>query len=62
LWNDHNNWQPNQRRASTTVREVSGAAMPITLMNVPMSTTLLSNGLGILLLLWYLIPRTYFQR
>jgi hypothetical protein len=27
-----------------------------------MSTTLLSNGLGILLLLWYLIPRTYFQR
>ncbi|WP_454628664.1 hypothetical protein [Bradyrhizobium cenepequi] len=36
---------------------ISGAIVPITLMNVPLSTTLLSNGLALLMLLWWLTPR-----
>jgi len=39
---------------------VSGAIIPHILLNVPLSTTLLSNGLGLLMLLWYLTPRDYF--
>lgn len=36
---------------------ISGAIIPHTLLNVPLSTTLLSNGLGLLMLLWWLTPR-----
>ncbi|NOJ43546.1 hypothetical protein [Bradyrhizobium australiense] len=36
---------------------ISGAIVPHTLLNVPLSTTLLSNGLGLLMLLWLITPR-----
>jgi hypothetical protein len=36
---------------------ISGAIIPNILLNVPLSTTLLSNGLGLLMLLWFLTPR-----
>jgi hypothetical protein len=39
---------------------ISAAIIPHVLLNVPLSTTLLSNGLGLLMLLWYLTPRNYF--
>jgi hypothetical protein len=37
---------------------ISGAIVPHILLNVPLSTTLLSNGLGLLMLLWHLTPRS----
>lgn len=40
---------------------ISAAVIPHSLLNVPLSTTLLSNGLGLLMLLWFLTPRDYFQ-
>jgi hypothetical protein len=40
---------------------LSSAAMPNILVNVPMTTTLLSHGLGLLILLWYITPRHYFH-
>lgn len=40
---------------------VSAAATPHILLNVPLATTLLSHGLGILFLLWYIVPRDYFE-
>jgi hypothetical protein len=36
---------------------LSGAIVPHTLLNVPLSTTFLSNGLALLLLLWWVTPR-----
>jgi hypothetical protein len=39
---------------------ISAAVIPHILLNVPLSTTLLSNGFGLLMLLWYLAPRSYF--
>jgi len=36
---------------------ISGAIIPHLLLNVPLSTALLSNGLGLLMLLWCLTPR-----
>jgi hypothetical protein len=36
---------------------ISGAVVPHTLLNVPLSTTLLSNGLALLMLLWWITPR-----
>jgi hypothetical protein len=40
---------------------VSAAAIPHILLNVPLTTTLVSHGLGILFLLWYITPRDYFE-
>jgi hypothetical protein len=40
---------------------VSGAVVPQLLLNVPLSTVLLTHGLGLLFLLWYLTPRGIFQ-
>lgn len=39
---------------------VSAAIVPQTMMNVPFSTMMLSHGLWLLFLLWYLTPRTLF--
>ena len=36
---------------------MSGAIVPHTLLDVPLSTTLLSNGLALLMLLWWMTPR-----
>lgn len=36
---------------------ISGAIVPHILLNVPLSTTLLSNGLSLLILLWIVTPR-----
>jgi hypothetical protein len=36
---------------------VSGAIIPQVLLNVPLSTVLLTHGLGLLFLLWYITPR-----
>ncbi|WP_156179915.1 hypothetical protein [Bradyrhizobium sp. LTSPM299] len=36
---------------------ISGAIVPHTLLNVPLSTTFLSNGLALLMLLWWITPR-----
>lgn len=40
---------------------VSAAIVPQTMMNVPFSTIMLSHGLWLLFLLWYLTPRTLFS-
>lgn len=36
---------------------ISGSIAAVTLLNVPLSTTLLTNGLGLLMFLWMLTPR-----
>ena len=41
---------------------ISSAIVPQVLINVPFSTVLLTHGLSILFLLWYLTPRTIFQQ
>lgn len=41
---------------------ISASIIPHLLLNVPLSTTLLSNGLGLLVLLWYVTPRSYFDK
>jgi hypothetical protein len=41
---------------------VSAATIPHILLNVPLATTLLSHGLGLLFLLWYVTPRDYFEQ
>jgi len=40
---------------------ISAAMIPQILLNVPLTTTLLSNGLGLLFVLWYFMPRDYFE-
>jgi hypothetical protein len=40
---------------------VSGAIIPQVLLNVPLSTVLLTHGLGLLFLLWYITPRGIFE-
>ncbi|MDB5583171.1 MAG: hypothetical protein JWR80_8347 [Bradyrhizobium sp.] len=40
---------------------ISSAALPQILLNVPLTTTLLSHGAAILFLLWYITPRSYFR-
>ncbi len=40
---------------------VSGALLPQVLLNVPLSTTLLSHGAALLFLLWYITPRGIFS-
>ncbi len=39
---------------------ISGSIAAVTLLNVPLSTTLLTNGLGLLMVLWMLTPRANF--
>ena len=39
---------------------VSGAILPQVLLNVPLTTVLLTHGAGLLFLLWYITPRTIF--
>lgn len=41
---------------------VSGGVLVVTLLNVPLSTALLSNGGAFLFLLWYLTPAEYFSK
>jgi hypothetical protein len=41
---------------------LSGGILPQILLNVPLTTTLLTNGAGILFLLWYVTPRSIFER
>jgi hypothetical protein len=40
---------------------LSGGVLPQIFLNVPLSTTLLSNGAALLFLLWYITPRTIFE-
>lgn len=40
---------------------MSAAIIPHLLINVPLSVALVSDGLGMLMLLWYLTPRNYFR-
>lgn len=41
---------------------ISGALLPQILLNVPLSTALLTNGAGLLFLLWYVTPRTVLEQ
>ena len=41
---------------------ISGAILPQILLNVPLTTTLLTHGAALLFLLWYVTPRTMFDR
>ena len=41
---------------------LSGGVLPQIFLNVPLTTTLLTNGAAILFLLWYVIPRSIFER
>jgi hypothetical protein len=41
---------------------LSGAILPQVLLNVPLSTVLLTHGLGVLFLLWYITPRAIFAQ
>lgn len=41
---------------------ISSAIFPQILLNVPLTTTLLSHGAALLFLLWYLTPRSMFQQ
>jgi hypothetical protein len=41
---------------------LSGGVLPHIFLNVPFSTTLLSNGAAVLFLLWYITPRAMFGR
>jgi len=41
---------------------VSGAILPQVLLNVPLSTVLLTHGAGLLFLLWYITPRAMFEQ
>ena len=40
---------------------ISGAVMPQVLLNVPLTTALLTHALGLLFLLWYVTPRAIFE-
>jgi hypothetical protein len=41
---------------------ISGAILPQALLNVPLSTALLTHGAAILFVLWYITPRTIFEQ
>lgn len=41
---------------------ISSAVLPQILLNVPLATTLLTHGAALLFLLWYITPRTMFER
>jgi hypothetical protein len=40
---------------------ISSAVLPQILLNVPLSTTLLTHGAAVLFLLWHITPRTIFE-
>jgi hypothetical protein len=40
---------------------ISSAVLPQILLNVPLSTTLLTHGAAVLFLLWYITPRSIFE-
>jgi hypothetical protein len=40
---------------------ISSAVVPQILLNVPLSTALLTNGIALLFLLWYVMPRAFFE-
>jgi hypothetical protein len=40
---------------------ISGAVLPQVILNVPLSTVLLTHGAGLLFLLWYITPRSIFS-
>jgi hypothetical protein len=54
----------NRLSAGLPVRFVliSGAVLPQALLNVPLSTVLLTHGAVILFVLWYITPRTIFEQ
>jgi hypothetical protein len=41
---------------------ISAALLPQTFLNVPFTTAFLTHGTGFLFLLWYIMPRTMFDR
>jgi hypothetical protein len=41
---------------------ISGAILPLIFLNVPFSTVVLTHGLWLLFLLWYITPREMFER
>jgi hypothetical protein len=41
---------------------ISGAILPQALLNVPLTTALLTHGAGILFMLWYVTPRSLFEQ
>ncbi len=41
---------------------LSTGILPQVLLNVPLSTALLTNGVGLLFLLWYVSPRSAFDQ
>ena len=41
---------------------MSGSIIPQVLLNVPLTTTLVSHGAALLFLLWYITPRTIFEQ
>ena len=41
---------------------ISGAMLPVALLNVPLSTVLVTHGAALLFLLWYITPRTIFEQ
>jgi hypothetical protein len=41
---------------------LSGGVLPQVFLNVPLTTTLLTNQAAILFLLWYVTPRTVFEQ
>ena len=41
---------------------ISGAVLPQVLLNVPLTTVLLTHGAGLLFLLWYVTPRSLFEQ
>ena len=41
---------------------LSGAILPQTLLNVPLTITLVTHGAAVLFLLWYVTPRTIFEQ
>jgi hypothetical protein len=41
---------------------ISGAILPLIFLNVPFTTIVLTHGLWILFLLWYITPRTMFEQ
>jgi hypothetical protein len=41
---------------------ISGAILPQIMLDIPLTTALLTHGLGLLFLLWYVTPRAIFER
>jgi hypothetical protein len=41
---------------------ISGALLPQAFLNIPLTTVMLTHGAAILFLLWYIMPRTFFEQ